>query len=287
MHIFLNGSRRHVESHPAIRALLHHIADLAKGDRLSVAAPFARTIAHLMPGEVNVIEPGQPVKADLALSLGGDGTFLRTAQWVGDAGIPILGINAGHLGYLADMTPEEFLQSDLSDTKVEERAMLHVTSEQNLPRGLWPYALNDVAILKTDTSSMITVDAHIDAMPLTSYRADGLILATPTGSTGYNLSVGGPIVQPNVPAIILSPVAPHSLTMRPLVVSSSSVIDLQVHSRSEVYLLSLDGRSVQLPVATRVRVVTAPFKIKVMQRADHHFAGTLRSKLLWGEDTVK
>ena len=215
------------------------------------------------PPEVNDLIKGDDFNAAIALSIGGDGTFLRTAQRVGEKEIPILGINTGHLGYLADVTVDEANDKlqNLLDGKyhVESRTMIAVTSP-DARLDLWRYALNEVAILKEDTSS------------------------TPTGSTGYNLSVGGPIVAPSAPVWAISPVAAHSLTMRPLIVADDSVISVTTRSRSETYRISLDGRSQTLPVGTTIEMRRAPFVTRVIQRLDHRFTDTLRSKLLWGID---
>lgn len=237
------------------------------------------------PPKVNDIITGDDFNAAIALSIGGDGTFLRTAQRVGSKEIPILGINTGHLGYLADVKVDE-MDAGLDnlfngDFRVENRTMIEVTSP-DIKIECWPYALNEVAILKQDTASMITMKASVDGAGLADYRADGLIISTPTGSTGYNLSVGGPIVAPQAPVWIISPVAAHSLTMRPLVVSDDSVVSVNTRSRTSSYRVSLDGRSVTLPVSTTIIMKRAPFVTKVVQRLDHRFVDTLRSKLLWG-----
>lgn len=223
---------------------------------------------------------------DLVLSIGGDGTFLHTAQWVGNKGIPIMGINTGHLGFLSMYKLEE--TDDLikalmrGDFITEKRSLLQVISSE-LPNDMWPYALNEVAILKQDTSSMISVRAEVDSFFLADYLVDGLVISTPTGSTGYNLSAGGPILQPTIDNWVLSPIAPHTLTMRPLVVSGESEIKAITTSRVDTYRLSLDGRSVSLPCETEIRVRKAPFSIIVMRQANDNFANTMRDKLHWGK----
>lgn len=234
------------------------------------------------------VEAGADFSAALAISIGGDGTFLRTARWVGDREIPIIGINTGHLGYLADVhiSESEHLLDDLhcGRFKTESRSLIQVALPDGAPE-CWPYALNEVAFLKKDTASMLSAHANLNGEDLTSYIGDGLIVATPTGSTGYNMSVGGPIIEPTSESWVLSPIAPHSLTMRPLVVTDRSVIEVTTDSRAaSSYLLSLDGRSISLPVGTKVRLQRAPFVTRVVQRIDHHFASALRQKLLWGMD---
>lgn len=289
MIIAINGSRRQSGHLDKLRRLLELIIGRSGGHPV-VKRKFYKYVAEVLPGiwpeQTQVVPNGADFSADVAISIGGDGTFLRTVQWVGHRRIPILGINTGHLGYLADLTLDEALDSPGTDAfKVEERTLLRVGSDA-LPSDLWPYALNEVAILKQDTSSMITVCTAVGGAPMADYLADGLIIATPTGSTGYNLSVGGPIVEPSAPVNVISPVAPHSLTLRPLVVSADSEINAVVRSRSESFLLSLDGRSVVLPASTPLSITRAPFSILVVQRARHHFAATLREKLLWGEHSV-
>ena len=287
MKIALNGSSRHVNTTANIARLLRRISAATAGSELLIhhhlydgMTPQLRT---LLPRDLRVIGPDDDFTADAAVSLGGDGSFLRTAQWVGARRIPILGINTGHLGYMADLTVEEALSAKMADFKVEPRSVLQIDVAGREPL----YALNEAAILKTDTASMITAEASIDGSPLTIYRADGLIISTPTGSTGYNLSVGGPIVEPTAPVIVISPVAPHSLTLRPLIVANTSHLHVVTTGRAESYLLSVDGRSVMLPSGTAVELHRAPFDILVVQRLGHHFASTLRTKLLWGEHSVK
>ncbi len=219
---------------------------------------------------------------DLALSVGGDGTFLRTAAVVGNSGIPVLGINTGRLGFLADVN-----FSDLKETlreifageyEIEKRSLLEVTvNETNR-------ALNEVAILKQDTASMLTIHTYIDDDFLTSYQADGLIVATPTGSTAYSLSVGGPILVPNSPSMVLSPIAPHNLTSRPLVVQDDAKIRLKIESRSNSFLVSLDGQSQVCHARTGIEIQKADYMLKVVKRQGHTFYETLRDKLMWGVD---
>ena len=223
--------------------------------------------------------------ADIAVSIGGDGTFLRTAQWVADKEIPIVGVNTGHLGFLAPFTLAEARQvvTDFAvgRARVEERSLVAV----DIPGAqvdTWPFALNEVAILKKDTASMIEISARIDGAPLADYLCDGLIISTPTGSTGYNLSVGGPLVVPESPSFIISPIAAHSLTMRPLVVNDKSVLQFKVTSRSHSYRLSLDGRSVNFPCGSSFYLSRAMFVVKAVQKPDFNFFATIREKLLWG-----
>ncbi len=228
-----------------------------------------------------------PMEAECVVSIGGDGTFLKAAQWVGAAETPILGINTGHLGFLASYSLEEM--EELTDVVArdlgqrERRAVLEVRSS-SLPDGFWPYALNEVAVQKGETASMVTVHAEIDGYFLADYLSDGLVVATPTGSTAYNLSAGGPILQPTLECLVLSPIAPHSLTMRPLVVSGESEIHLRAYSRMDYARVSLDGRSFMLRCGEdELEITKAPFAVVVLRRPDASFSRLLRNKLLWGK----
>ena len=226
--------------------------------------------------------------ADMIISIGGDGTFLKAASRVGDKNIPILGINTGRLGFLADISPNEMQETfeEIFDNQytVEERSVLSLSiKDKKEERKL--YALNEIAILKRDSSSMISIHTSINEQLLTTYQADGLIIATPTGSTAYSLSVGGPIVVPQSKTISLTPVAPHSLNIRPLVICDDMRIDLEVESRSHNYLVSVDGRSESCKESAQLHISKADYTIKVVKRSNHSFFDTIRAKLMWGADT--
>lgn len=231
--------------------------------------------------------------ADFAVSMGGDGTFLETARRVGDKGMPILGINMGRLGFLADFQADEIdsmIESIYNGTySTQERTVLQVTppviTAGTDSSRLSPYALNEVAILKHDISSMIAIRVEINGEYLTTYQADGLIINTPTGSTGYAMAVGGTIMAPACDSIGIVPVAPHSLTVRPLTLPSDAVITLSVESRSHNFLLSVDGRSLSLNENIRLTIRQAPYKIKVLKHGEDSFFSTLRKKLMWGADS--
>lgn len=226
-------------------------------------------------------------EADIVISLGGDGTFLKAASRVGKKNIPILGINTGRLGFLADISPEE-MESTLEDIynhhyKIEERSVLQLDCNDKSVMHC-PYALNEIAVLKRDSSSMISIHTAINGAPLTTYQADGLIIATPTGSTAYSLSVGGPIIVPHSKTIAITPVAPHSLNMRPIVICDDWTITLDVESRSHNFLVAIDGRSESCKETTRLTISRADYTIKVIKRFDHIFFNTLRNKMMWGAD---
>ena len=241
-----------------------------------------------VPKIQHIIEENSNLSFDIALSVGGDGTFLRTAARISRHNIPILGINTGRLGFLADISSVDIEQT-LDEVfknyySVEERTLLHLKSVGKAVRG-YPFALNEIAILKRDSSSMITIHTYIDDEYLTSYQADGLVVATPTGSTAYSMSVGGPIIVPQCRNMVLSPVAPHSLNVRPLVISDDCKISIQVESRNKFYLVSMDGRSEIFPVDASIEISKADYSIRVIKRNKHTLYKTLRDKLMWGKDS--
>lgn len=223
---------------------------------------------------------------DFALSVGGDGTFLTTASLVGHLDIPILGINCGHLGYLAEVQTENIDavldQLITNNYTIEQRRMLEVSCQHD-GKIVSPYALNEVAILKSGLSSMITVDVTLNGEFLHKYKADGLLVATPTGSTAYNLSAGGPLLDPHVNAIILTPVATHSLNIRPLVVLDDSSIDVKISSRNGNYMLSIDGRSQVLSQELQLHIQRSQRTIKLVRIDGQTFMQSLKDKLHWGK----
>ena len=225
--------------------------------------------------------------ADMVLSMGGDGTFLKAASYVGHKNIPILGINTGRLGFLADVSPEEMEETfeDIykGNYKIEDRSVLQAFSEGQPLKG-YPCGLNEIAVLKRDSSSMITIHTSINGAYLTTYQADGLVIATPTGSTAYSLSIGGPVIVPHSNTIAITPVAPHSLNIRPIVINDDWEITLDVESRSHNFLVAIDGRSETCREGTRLTIRKADYYIKVVKRPNHIFFHTLRDKMMWGAD---
>ena len=262
---------------------------------------------------------------DYAISMGGDGTLLKTASHVGATGIPIIGVNTGRLGFLADFLPNEIEQAldelYAGKCRVEEHAAIKLSlrdgssgsngsfsamlrkrpcgpSAMSLrdgssgPNGSnssngsigYPYALNDIAVLKRDNASMITIHARINGDELVTYQADGLVVSTPTGSTAYNLSNGGPIMAPLTGILCLTPVAPHSLNIRPIVINDDSVIELTVESRTHNYLVAVDGRSAALDERIPLVISKAPYTVRIVKRASQHYFATLREKMMWGMD---
>ncbi|MFA9190879.1 NAD kinase [Flavobacterium sp. FZUC8N2.13] len=226
---------------------------------------------------------------DMLLSIGGDGTILRAATLVRDSGIPILGINAGRLGFLATVQKEnidEFLQVVI-DKKytLSKRTLLSLTSTpENEALNDINFAMNEISVSRKDTTSMITIDTYLNGEILNSYWADGLIISTPTGSTGYSLSCGGPILTPDVKSLVITPIAPHNLNARPLVIPDDTEIMLKVSGREENYLVSLDSRITSVGNESVLTIKKTPFQINMVEIPTETFLKTLRSKLLWGED---
>jgi len=231
--------------------------------------------------------PDRLQEADMALSIGGDGTFLSTAARIGSTGIPILGVNAGRLGFLADVPGDEIIRALNAvihgNYRIEKRTLLEINASDGTAFD-YPYALNEISVSKQDTSSMISVTASVNGDKINTYQADGLIISTPTGSTAYSMSVGGPLVVPQAENFIISPVASHSMTVRPLIIPDSWVIDLEVISRTRSFLVSLDGRSKVLEQGTKLKISRAGFVINVVKQPDQTFFDTLKNKLMWGAD---
>jgi len=226
---------------------------------------------------------------DILVSIGGDGTILRAATFVRDSCIPILGINAGRLGFLAKVQKEDieqFLQIVLEKKyTISERTLLSLEcSPENEQINELNFAMNEVTVSRKDTTSMITIDTSLNDEHLNSYWADGLIISTPTGSTGYSLSCGGPVLTPEVKGLVITPIAPHNLNARPLVIPDDTEIKLKVSGREEQYLVSLDSRIATLNNNSVLTIKKTPFKIKMVEIPNETFLKTLRNKLLWGED---
>jgi|SRR4051812_1855539 len=220
-------------------------------------------------------------------SLGGDGTFLETLMYVRDSGIPILGINTGRLGFLANVAKTEINVAidALLEKKytIETRALLSLTTKNNL-FGELNYALNELTIMKKDSLAMVTVNAYINGEYLNSYFADGLIIATPTGSTAYSLSCGGPLVMPGSQNFLITPIAPHNLNVRPLIISDNNVITLKISGRSNQYMVSLDSRNEVIDTSVELTLKKADFYANLVKLENQSFFNTIRNKLLWGLD---
>ena len=259
-----------------------------QGAEICVCREFYQfLISEQMEIEADQLLDGDDFTADMVISIGGDGTFLKAARRVGRKGIPILGINTGRLGFLADISPEEmeetFNEIHAGRYSVEERSVLQlICNDTHLQE--CPYDLNEIAVLKRDSSSMISIRTAINGAFLNTYQADGLVIATPTGSTAYSLSVGGPIIVPHSNTIAITPVAPHSLNVRPIVIRDDWEITLDVESRSHNFLVAIDGRSETCKETTQLTIRRADYSVKVVKRFNHVFFDTLRTKMMWGAD---
>lgn len=260
------------------------VLDALKEDNIIIDSLLNYTV-----GSPDSVEPD----TDFVISLGGDGTFLRAAHWCGSYQIPIAGVNMGHLGYLPSYNPVdlprllELLTNGKYDIEMRSMLSIEIPDENRKKVGsCWMYGLNEVAILKQDTASMISIPVKLNSKELGVYDADGLIVSTPTGSTAYNLSVGGPVLQPTMPAIVLSPIADHSLTMRPMVISEDAELEVTAIGRISSFRVSLDGNSFTLPAGTPVKIRKGDFGCRIVVRKGSLFASTLRSKLLWGKPKI-
>lgn len=234
-------------------------------------------------------EVGLDPSFEMFVSFGGDGTILRAITYIRDLGIPIVGVNTGRLGFLSTLKKEEvrrvvteFVSGAYS---IVERSLVEVNADFDIPEFRdMNYALNEVSVSRKDTTSMITVETHLNNEYLTSYWADGLIVATPTGSTGYSLSCGGPVIMPGVQSLVITPIAPHNLNARPLVISDDTIIRLKVSGREVNHLVSLDSRIATIENGKEITVKRAAFTIKMIAYTSESFLETIRNKLLWGQD---
>lgn len=282
MRIAINGNR-HQEGH------FHDIdrlvtAFVSRGDTVVMADRFLEYLTQHLGSRFETGLEYQPLyrtpQADLAIAVGGDGAFLKTARWIGSTGIPVAGINTGHLGYLSAFSfdrPEEIERCLLGTYRaISPRSVIELT----LPDGHKEYALNEAAVSRGDYASMVAIDVAINGQPALSYLGDGLIVATPTGSTAYNLSVGGPILDPSLDGFVISPVAPHSLTARPLVVADTALLELDVSLRANGFRLNMDGRPMTVATSSRLLLKKAPFMVNVVHAPGVSFTDTLRAKFM-------
>jgi NAD+ kinase len=261
------------------------------GWSVSIYQPFRSYLSpRLQLGELNqVFNKHEDIKdsIDVLICIGGDGTFLETINIVRNSGIPILGINTGRLGFLASTYKENIVNvlNSIKDGKyrLQNRSMLHLITEEQL-FGEDNFALNELTVHKKDSSSMITIHTYIGDLYLNSYWADGLIVATPTGSTAYSLSCGGPIMVPGAQDYVITPIAPHNLNVRPIIVPDDRTIRLKIEGRGKEYLCSLDSRSVTIDSAVELIIKKAKFQLNVIQTENQNFLNTIRNKMMWGLD---
>ena len=281
--VYQTQKNRYVE---AIVRMLHKLE--AEISVESAFAEFLTTRLGLSLAGCRTIMPGTPLTDfALAISVGGDGTFLNTAARIGGCGVPILGINTGRLGFLADVSPDDIAPALRrlcdGDYIIEPHSVLAVEIDSN-PFEERPFALNEVAVLKHDNSSLIEIETTVNGELLNKYMADGLIVCTPTGSTGYSLSVGGPIIVPRSGTLCIAAVAPHSLATRPVVMCDDVEINLRVRSRSGNFLLSADGHSRSLAEGCAISIKRAPHTVGVVKIKHQSYFETLREKMMWGAD---
>ena len=260
----------------------------SKGATIIIYRDFYNSIKHSIGINIepNALFSNEDFTADMVISIGGDGTFLYAARLVADKNIPIIGLNTGRLGFLADISPDEIelTINEIMDNEyeIETRSLLQLCcNNSNIKHR---FALNDIAILKRDDASMITIQTKINDSYLATYQSDGLIVATPTGSTAYSLSAGGPIIEPNSESFVITPIAPHSLNVRPFVIKDNNSVNLKIESRNHSYLVSIDGHSYTCNEETELTIRKAPYTIRLVKRKNLHFYDTLRNKLMWGID---
>jgi NAD+ kinase len=268
-------------------------SELLKADCIPVIyQPFYNQVKTLFDPDKSceVFSSGNEIRSsvDFLFSIGGDGTILDTLSFVQDSGIPVMGINIGRLGFLSSVSKEQISDAIANIVRghysLDKRSLLRLESNRAL-FGDVNYALNELTIHKKDSSSMIIINTYINGEYLNSYWADGLIVSTPTGSTGYSLSCGGPIIVPHSENFVLTPIAPHNLNVRPIIVSDKHVISLEVEGRSQYFLASLDSRSVTIDSNIQLAVRKEEFTMNLVRLYNDNFLSTLRTKLKWGLDT--
>ena len=281
------GNKHQTKKSESIGKLFDAIT--SRGDSYSMDSSFYEFLCKEYIAQPQTFEliTGNDFTADVAISFGGDGTFLRTASRVGSKPIPVLGINAGRLGFLTASSNENIDEIigriHDGDYDIEQRTLIQASTNGTELKS-YPFALNEIAIMKHDSSSMITLKATINGCDTITYQADGLIVATPSGSTGYSLSVGGPIIAPEASVFTLTPIAPHSLSARPLIVSDDTSIEISVNSRSGNYLIAIDGRNKSCDENTSITIKKASYRQLIIRHREHSFIQNLQEKLMWGAD---
>jgi len=287
MKIALYGQASGPEIAAPVADLLDELQE--HGAVIAVEKGFSKGLGLDEDTPVFTLETGLDSSFDLMVSFGGDGTILRAITYIRDLGIPVVGVNTGRLGFLSTCQKENVREMvrDFTSGKYElvERSLVTASLDGKPPGGdQLNFALNEVTVSRKDTTSMITVETYLNGEYLTSYWADGLIIATPTGSTGYSLSCGGPVMMPTARSLVITPIAPHNLNARPLVISDETEIKLKVSGREPQHLLSLDSRITSLDNETEIVVRKANFTVNMVEFTSESFLKTIRNKLLWGED---
>lgn len=288
MRIAVHGRLRYAKDMDRLLGILDHLDD--RFSEVVLCPSLAAALDRKDRLQGRPVAPDDRLTAnsfDMLVSIGGDGTILESARMVGDSGIPILGINNGRLGFLSSTPLEEASQAIghvlAGQYSVEQRSLIELITD-DAPTGSGNFALNELTVHKSNRSSMIVIHAYLDGSFLNTYWADGLIVATPTGSTGYSLSAGGPIVSPTSESFIISPIAPHNLNVRPLVLPDTHVITLEVEGRASDHLVSLDSLSRPLRPGVRLELRKAAFTVGLVRFSPEDFFNTLRNKLMWGID---
>lgn len=289
MNVAVYGKKVNKQTVSYFEDLLSHLKNLGWNPVLEKNLKDQLTDKTSLVSGCEIFESHKDFKTgiDLTISMGGDGTFIETVGYVRDSNVPILGVNMGRLGFLANISTEQIESAlDLVQKKQfehETRSLMRVLTEENL-FGEENFALNEVSLHRKDTSSMITIHATLENNYLNSYWSDGLIISTPTGSTAYSLSCGGPIVTPGCKVHILTPIAPHNLNVRPMVVPDHLPIKLSVEGRERKYLVSVDGKTRNIKKGEEVLIEKAEFSVNVIKFEDNNFLDTIRNKMMWGID---
>ncbi|HAP68776.1 MAG TPA: NAD kinase [Flavobacteriales bacterium] len=284
MQIAVHGRLRFESDRPRLQAVLNVLNQ--KFQSISYTQELAEIGGLPMDGVIPT-EKFRKDQFDALVCIGGDGTILESVRKVGNSGIPILGVNAGRLGFLASTPLEELEQAfeklKTGDFQVDERTLVKAETDDNLFGGD-NYALNEVSVHKNATSSMIVVNAYLDDFFLNTYWADGLIISTPTGSTGYSLSAGGPIIAPGTSNFVITPIAPHNLNVRPLVIADNRKVTLRIGDADPSFMMSLDSQSNIISSEVEIRVSKADFQVGLIRFGTNDYFDTLRGKLMWGID---
>ncbi len=288
MHIALFGKPFYEKHQDSVKRVIERVAQIDPGALLF--DEFKTELDKYMetPTSFGRFSKSEDLEGvDLLITLGGDGTFLESVTFAAERGIPILGFNTGTLGFLSNVSTDRINEAldavCAGKTWIDQRSILHIEAE-GVDLGDFPYALNEAAIHKRKTASMVVVDVYREDRFVNKYWADGLLVSTATGSTAYSLSAGGPIISPSSDVALITPIAPHNLTNRPLVVPLDGKITLEASGRDSSFLLSLDSRSYKLKLGAKVKIKPAPFKVKLLNLEEQYFFNTLRSKMHWGMD---
>ena len=285
--IALFGKKLAPENGEYMRQLFKELAD--QQVEILVFKPFADLVAAYIPEGVHysVFQSHADLKADLLFSIGGDGTILDTVPFVLDSGIPVVGINMGRLGFLSSISKNEITMAVNSvltgEYTVEQRTLLELVSPEKVFNDV-KYALNELNVIRNPEHSLLAIKVFVDDVYLNTYWGDGILLATPTGSTAYSLSAGGPIIAPNAKNFVITPIATHNLTVRPVVIPDDSTIRIQVEGREKKFVFSMDSRSCTLDTSVQLEVRKASFCLNLVRMRSEDFFGTIRNKLMWGKD---